>query len=215
MPSMGKDATSGSSRSTRDGSASGGFLYKASNSLKRSPSKRHKNQSSNPLPSLDQVFFDTQKSQASEHNPLLQKRPDVYRTQTAPLDTQITKASLKEGKTPHSAVEATMIVASFGSNHKRDTPAPLNKGASAVPQNGEQTFNGSMGGDASYSVQAHVSGSQNPKILYQHIHDMASKRISTLDYFRKAYASLRCNQCIHRVHLALTILQPRRPCLLV
>lgn len=32
-----------------------------------------------------------------------------------------------------------------------------------------------------------ASGTQNPYIVYQHIHDMASKRISTLDYLRKAH----------------------------
>ena len=32
-----------------------------------------------------------------------------------------------------------------------------------------------------------VSGAQNPYLIYQHIQDMASKRISTLDYLRKAH----------------------------
>ena len=32
-----------------------------------------------------------------------------------------------------------------------------------------------------------TNSSQNPHILYQHIHDMAAKRISTLDYLRKAH----------------------------
>lgn len=34
-------------------------------------------------------------------------------------------------------------------------------------------------------------GTQNPSIIYQHILDTASKRISTLDYLRKAYVRLR------------------------
>lgn len=29
-------------------------------------------------------------------------------------------------------------------------------------------------------------GAQNPYVVFQHIHDVASKRISTLDYLRKA-----------------------------
>ena len=32
-----------------------------------------------------------------------------------------------------------------------------------------------------------AGGAHNPYIIYQHIHDTASKRISTLDYLRKAY----------------------------
>lgn len=189
MSAMTRDAVSTSSRSTRDGGgASGGFLSKASNSLKRSPSKTHKSQSSNPPPSLEQVFHETQKSQSSETVLVPQKRPDVYRIQTAPLATQNVKSSLKEGKTPQSAVEATMIVASFANNMRRDTATSLSKGAGATSQNGEPMHSAEAVGDSSYPGPVYVSGGQNPNMLYQHIHDMARKRISTLDYFRKAYA---------------------------
>lgn len=33
-----------------------------------------------------------------------------------------------------------------------------------------------------------VPNGSNPHLVYQHIHELASKRISTLDYLRKAYA---------------------------
>lgn len=188
MPSMNKAAASSSSRSTRDGSASGGFLSKASNSIKRSPSKRHRSQLSNPLPSLDQVFYQAPKTQSSEQHPRPQNRPDVYRMHTAPLGSETTKPPLKEGKTPQSAVEATMIVASFGSNDRREAPITLGKSAGAVAQNGENHHFAGYAAEASLPTPTYVSGNQNPNVLYHHIHDVASKRISTLDYFRKAYA---------------------------
>jgi hypothetical protein len=178
MPAMSKDAISSSSRSAKDGSASGGFLSKASNSLRRSPSKRHKSQGSNPLPSLDQVFYEQQNTKASENNSLPQKRPDAHRAQTAPSDSLTIKSSLKEGKTPESAVEPMMVAAPFGNSHKKDTPATLSKSAGVVPTSSDPLL----------PPLPLASGNQTPNVLYQHIHDMASKRISTLDYFRKAYA---------------------------
>ncbi|KAK8228278.1 hypothetical protein HDK77DRAFT_456065 [Phyllosticta capitalensis] len=45
---------------------------------------------------------------------------------------------------------------------------------------------GSLGGSANLS-QVPSSGGHNPHALYQHIHDLSSKRISTLDYLRKAH----------------------------
>ncbi len=185
---MSKDAVSSSSRSIKDGSASGGLLFKASSSLRRSPSKKHKYQSSNPLPSLDQVYSETRKSASSAPHPLPQKRPDAYRTQTAPLALQTTKPSLKEGKMPSTTVEGTMHTASSASGHRRDTPPSLSKSAVSGPQNGEYVHIAGSAGDALPPAPAHVAGNQNSDILYQHIYDMASKRISTLDYFRKAYA---------------------------
>lgn len=198
ISSMGRDAISSASRSIKDGSTSGGLLSKASNSLRRSPSKKHKYQS-NPLPSLDQIFHETHKSGSSEPHPLPQKRPDVSRTQTAPFALQTNKPSLKEGKIPQPAVEGTMLVTSFTSSHRRDTPPHLSKSAIAGPQNGEHVHISGSAGDALPPAPAQVAGNQNSDILYQHIYDMASKRISTLDYFRKAYAPL----CHHTAFVAL------------
>ena len=33
-------------------------------------------------------------------------------------------------------------------------------------------------------------GAQNPYVVFQQIHDIASKRISTLDYLRKAWVEI-------------------------
>lgn len=186
---MNNDTIPYSSRSIRDGNASGGFLSKASSSLKRSPSKKHRRQSSNPLPSLEKVFYETQKSQVSEHNPHPQKRPDAHRNQTAPLSIQTTKLSLKEGKAPQSAVEAMMVVTPFTTTHRRDTGNSLNKLQAAIPTNSDYISAAvNKGGVPLPATLASASGIQTPSVLYQHIHEMANKRISTLDYFRKAYA---------------------------
>lgn len=65
---------------------------------------------------------------------------------------------------------------------------------------------------AAPSVPNVAPGAQNPHIIYQHILDTASKRISTLDYLRKAYVYFRCCQPFN---LQLTISQPRRSRVLV
>jgi hypothetical protein len=186
---MSKDTSLSSSRNLKDGGVSGGFLSKASNPMRRSPSKKHKSQSSSPLPSLDQVFYDTQKAQASEKHPAAQKRPDVYRNQTAPLKVQTTKLSLGEGKGAQSAVEATMVITPFANSHRREIPGALSKSAGAAPTNGDCIHpTSSVGAAAPPPAPASMSGNQTPNLLYQYIHEMASKRISTLDYFRKAWA---------------------------
>jgi hypothetical protein len=42
-------------------------------------------------------------------------------------------------------------------------------------------------GGAAYNPMVAITA-LNPNTLYQHIHDMSSKRVATLDYMRKAYA---------------------------
>ncbi|KAF2801471.1 uncharacterized protein BDZ99DRAFT_429961 [Mytilinidion resinicola] len=53
-------------------------------------------------------------------------------------------------------------------------------------QNFAQSY-GSLGPPAPIQIGPTVSGSNNPSVVFQHIHEMASKRISTLDYLRKAH----------------------------
>ena len=43
-----------------------------------------------------------------------------------------------------------------------------------------------------------ASGAQNPNIIYQHIHDTAAKRISTLDYLRKTWVDSSGSSVWHR-----------------
>jgi hypothetical protein len=44
-------------------------------------------------------------------------------------------------------------------------------------------YTGSLGPAAPIAIP----NGANPHIIFQHIHELASKRISTLDYLRKAY----------------------------
>ncbi len=85
----------------------------------------------------------------------------------------------------NSAVSATMIVAPFGNNLRRETVS--GKATTPIYSNAEygQTMSSTQSAAASNATSVN-SGSQNPQVIYQHIHDMASKRISTLDYLRKA-----------------------------
>ncbi|OCK91000.1 uncharacterized protein K441DRAFT_616782 [Cenococcum geophilum 1.58] len=48
-------------------------------------------------------------------------------------------------------------------------------------------FSGTLGPPAPIAIGPTASGSHNPGVVFQHIHEMASKRISTLDYLRKAH----------------------------
>ena len=74
---------------------------------------------------------------------------------------------------------AVMIVAPFG-NNIRAVPA----GRSAViAEYGHPSNNPYMAPTTTISA----GGASNPSVLYQHIQDVASKRISTLDYLRKAH----------------------------
>jgi hypothetical protein len=62
----------------------------------------------------------------------------------------------------------------------------MTKALGAGPQTGDH-LNPNDGGVAATPLPSiSLPGSQNPSILYQHIHEIANKRISTLDYFRKA-----------------------------
>lgn len=58
---------------------------------------------------------------------------------------------------------------------KKDDPVP------EVP-----TLNGAQLAQSIGVVTAQTGLPNNPNTLYQHIHDLSSKRIATLDYMRKA-----------------------------
>lgn len=78
-----------------------------------------------------------------------------------------------------------MIVAPFGNNLRKDADPGKPPGTS------HPAFSlGQSGGGASLAPpnipSSSIGGPQNPNVIYQHIHDIAPKRISTLDYLRKA-----------------------------
>lgn len=177
----------------RDVHSSGGFLFKASNSLRRSPSKKHKSQPSDQMPTLDGVLFDHQNSNSPPtRTPATPHRPGFNRAPSAPVTLQPFRSTTnanKDDKPPQSAGDATMTTLPFGYNtaYKKEHTSNLSKSMSAPPMKDEA---GNSGTAPSVLLPAPLpisaAGSQNPNVIYQHIHDMASKRISTLDYMRKA-----------------------------
>jgi hypothetical protein len=54
-------------------------------------------------------------------------------------------------------------------------------------QRQQSTYGGNAFGGLQPAAQLSTGGSATPHIIFQHIHEMASKRISTLDYLRKAH----------------------------
>jgi hypothetical protein len=186
------NASAGSGHSQKDATGPGGFLFKASNSFKRSPSKKHKPQPSDQMPTLDETLLDLQKQSApSGRNPVTQNRPGFSKASPAPVAVQTLKTvainASKDEQMPQSATEATMTSAPFVNGVKREPTSNLSKSMSAPPMGEEINFStGSQGLPLTPAALVTV-GNQNPKTIYQHIHEMASKRISTLDYLRKAY----------------------------
>lgn len=76
-----------------------------------------------------------------------------------------------------------MTVASFGTKKASDPARP------APPLHSHSDY-GQITAASSGHVQAGGNaGVQNPIAIFQHIQDLSAKRISTLDYLRKAYAS--------------------------
>lgn len=53
-------------------------------------------------------------------------------------------------------------------------------------QRQQSTYGGNFNGGLQPAAQLSMGGGATPHIIFQHIHEMASKRISTLDYLRKA-----------------------------
>jgi hypothetical protein len=185
-------ASAGSGHSQRDVASPGGFLFKASNSFRRSPSKKHKWQPSDHMPAVDGTLLDLQKQTAPSGRPTAtQYRPGFNRAPSAPVATQTLKTAAinanKDEQMPHSATEATVTSAPFANGVKREPTSNLSKSMSAPPMGDDMNFATGPQGLPPTPAPPVVMGTQNPNAIYQHIHDMASKRISTLDYIRKAF----------------------------
>ena len=76
-----------------------------------------------------------------------------------------------------------MLVAPFGTKSRGDDMGKPS--SSAYASSFAYTQNGAAMGPP-VTMSSATSSNQNPNLVYQHIHDTASKRISTLDYLRKA-----------------------------
>ncbi len=84
--------------------------------------------------------------------------------------------SAAEPKTP-----LAMLAVPFGGSRKEDKEA-VRQASASYASNAQVN-----GNHVPPPVPPPTGGSQTPFAIYQHIHDTASKRISTLDYLRKAY----------------------------
>jgi hypothetical protein len=190
---MDRNASAGSGHSQKDVTSPGGLLFKASNSFRRSPSKRHKSQPSVQIPALDGTLLEIQTQSAPSSRPTaIQNRPGLDRAPSAPVIVQPLKTATdasKDEKTPHSAT-ATMTSTPFTNNVKKESTSNLSKSMSTPPTGEDTNFTTGPQGLPVVTAPAVAIGNQNPNAIYQHIHDMASKRISTLDYMRKAFVHL-------------------------
>ena len=79
----------------------------------------------------------------------------------------------------------TMAAATFPNGLRHDLSKPPSTSQSNVSF-GQGGNNASMPAPNLPAAASSVGGMQNPNIVYQQIHDVSSKRISTLDYLKKA-----------------------------
>lgn len=127
-------------------------------------------------------------SQSSRHQPSTSSSissPKAFSTQKSldeslsPVPTVSTYADLNQ-----STPSLTMATTAFTNGLRPEYGKPPSTSQSSV------SF-GQVGNNASLPApnlpQASTGGMHNPSIVYQQIHDMSSKRISTLDYLRKAH----------------------------
>ena len=148
----------------------------------RSPSRKHK-----PRPSSESIeaVVPVPASKPTRVRP----RPGVQRTTTAP-DAPVTWNGIKElppkpgdAKAP-TPPEGNMEISGFAlADPVRPPPFKTVKRKDEVPDmpalNSAQLVQ-------NLAVSQQFGLQNNPNTLYQHIHDMSSKRISTLEYMRKA-----------------------------
>ncbi|KAF2709384.1 hypothetical protein K504DRAFT_481807 [Pleomassaria siparia CBS 279.74] len=64
---------------------------------------------------------------------------------------------------------------------------PAQKEPSQGLQRQQSQYGGAYNGALQPAANISLAGSATPNVIFQHIHEMASKRISTLDYLRKAH----------------------------
>jgi hypothetical protein len=188
---MDRNASADSEHGQKNATSSGGFLFKASSSFRRSPSKKHKPQLSDQMHAIDATLLELQKPGAPSTRPTAtQSKPGFNRAPSAPATVQTLKTATinasKDEQIPHSATEAAMTSAPFANGAKREPTSNLSKSMSAPPAMDDMNSTAGPQGVSPNPAPPVVIGNQNPNAIYQHIHDMASKRISTLDYMRKA-----------------------------
>lgn len=185
------DVLQGHSPLQRDASAASNNLLAK---FARSPSRKHR-----ARPSSERIDA-TASAPASKPNRVL-PRPGPHRTVTSPdanVSLNAIKADVQGGSqansTEHRSGEGTSnMFASMSALATPEPGAPRYKTMPVVPS-AANWGNGvpdvpAINGSHLVANAAHIpvnSQSANPNTIYQHIHDMSSKRIATLDYMRKA-----------------------------
>ena len=148
----------------------------------RSPSRKHK-----PRPSSDSI--ESVVPLPATKPTRVRPRPGPHRTTTAP-DAPVTLNGIKElppqpgDSKPQTPIEGSMEIAAFAlSDPVRPPTFKSVKRKDEVPN--MPTFNGAQIAQHA-AISAQFGLQNNPNTMYQHIHDMSSKRIATLEYMRKA-----------------------------
>lgn len=143
----------------------------------RSPSRKHR-----PRPSSDSI--ETAPPPPPSKPTKLRPRPGIQRTTTesaapVPLGNIREQPKRDDAKNP-TPVEGKMDISGFALADavRRPTFKVVDKRPSEVPD--VPSFNGAA---LNQNASGHTNHSANP---YQHIHEMSSKRMATLDYMRKA-----------------------------
>ena len=148
----------------------------------RSPSRKHKARpSSESIESVVPV--------PATKPTRVRPRPGPHRTTTAP-DAPVTLNGVKElppqpvDAKAQTATEGNMDIAAFAlSDAVRPPTFKSVKRRDEVPD--MPAFNGAQIAQHA-AITAQFGLQNNPNTMYQHIHDMSSKRIATLEYMRKA-----------------------------
>lgn len=164
------------------------LFSKAASQFNRSPSKKAK-ASNLTTPYLQRPFAKSAENELDRISTTGSRppsRPGYQRTVTAPISLNVDKKSAVNsgtsaiGTSPLVSVDTAGIM--NGPSVRKDS-GPKSATATHAPVD----FSGvGLVAGLPTSTSIAPAGSQNPSILYQHIHDMATKRISTLDYLRKA-----------------------------
>lgn len=147
----------------------------------RSPSRRHRPRPSSD--SIDTVAAATVKSSKAK------ARPSIQRGTTAP-DSTSTHNSIAQGEAVSSRKAGDGLAANSQANESHNMYAVPS--LTATDLGTQYKFVQSdvpkvppINGAVAYNPTVAVSLT-NPNALFQHIHDMSSKRMATLDYMRKA-----------------------------
>ena len=132
-----------------------------------------------PLPSLLSKHRPSTSSSVSSQKALFTTTQQSLDEVLSPVPTVSTYVDLN-----HSTPSLTMATAAFANGLRPEHGKPPSTSQSSV------SF-GQGGNNAPLSTPnlppASTGGVQNPSIVYQQIHDVSSKRISILDYLRKAH----------------------------